>query len=138
MTKSSVEQQNLGANVIMPRGCNMSFIRWWRSLHDEARVVVRYPHQRHGNAGKVYKAAKTSIMEDFLAFVDNNSQPNSRADESHGPTHYFITKFATIQSSQKDVCHYDDSLYRSVVGELNKARTTMGKGTCSNGSAHNK
>jgi len=76
-------------------------------------------------------------MEDFLAFVDNNLQPNGRSADSHGPTWYFISKFTTIQSPKKDVHNYDEQLRRSVVGEFNKSQRGMGKGTCSNGSACN-
>jgi len=137
MTKSSVEEHKLGAYVVMPQGRDVSFLRWWRSLSDEAAVVVRYPHERHGNAGKVSIAARTSVMEDFLAFVGNNSQPNGRSADSHGPTWYFISKFTTIQSPKKDVHNYDERLRRSVVGEFNKSQRGMGKGTCLNGSACN-
>ena len=126
MTKSSVEECKLGAYVVMPQGCDVSFLRWWRSLSDEAAVVVRYPHERHGNAGKVSNAARTSVMEDFLAFVDNNSPPNGRSADSHGPTWYFISKF-TIQSPKKDVHNYDERLRRSVVGDFNKSQR-HGKG----------
>ena len=89
-TKSCVKEHKLGAYVVMPQGCDVSFLRWWRSLSDEAAVVVRYPHERHCNARKVSNAARTSVMEDFLAFVDNNLQPNGRSADSHGPTWYFI------------------------------------------------
>ena len=106
-------------------------------MSDEAAVVVRYPHERHGNARKVSNAARTSVMEDFLAFVENNLQPNGRSSDCHGPTRYFISKFTTIQSPKKDVHSYDECLQRSVVGEFNKAQRGMGKGTCSNGSACN-
>jgi len=136
MTKSSVEKRKLGAYVVMPQGCDVSFLRWWRSLSDEAAVVVRYPHERHGNAGKVSNAARTSDMEDFSAFVDN-SQPNGRSADSHGPTRYFISKFTTIRSPKKDVHNYDERLQRSVVGEFNKSQRGMGKGTCLKGSACN-
>ena len=66
-------------------------------------MVIRYPHQRHGNAGKQSNVAKTSTMNDFLSFVDSNCQPNGRTAQSHGPTYYFISKFATIQMPKKDV-----------------------------------
>ena len=45
-------------------------------------VRVRYPHERHGNAGKTSHSAKTSVMQDFLQFVDLNSQPNGRSADS--------------------------------------------------------
>ena len=90
MTKSRVEEERLGEYVVMPAGCDQSFKTWWRSLEKTVLVKVRYPHERHGNAGKMSNSAKTSVRNDFLAFIDNNSQPNGRSADSHGPAHYFI------------------------------------------------
>ena len=53
-------------------------------------VKVRYTHEHHGNAGKVSNSTKVSVMDDFLQFVDSNSQPNGRSAGPHGPTRYFI------------------------------------------------
>ena len=52
MKKSDVKEQLLGKYVVMPATCNQSFMVWWRSLASEAVVEVRYPHERHGLAGK--------------------------------------------------------------------------------------
>lgn len=38
-------------------------------------------------------------MEDFLRFVDMNSQPNGRSADLSGPTYYFLSKFSTANPS---------------------------------------
>ena len=76
MTKSEVEEKRIGEYVVMPRDIETNFKKWWRSLPSSTMVDVRFPHERHGNSGKVANSAKTSVMEEFLEFVDNNSQPN--------------------------------------------------------------
>ena len=87
----------------MPVGCDVNFTQWWRSLGSSELVVVHYPHEKHGNACRVSNSTKPSIMNDFISFVDANSQPNGRSAESHGPIPYFISKFATIQTPKKNV-----------------------------------
>ena len=82
-------------------------------------------------------SAKVSVMQDFLAFVDNNNQPNGRSADYHGPTFYFASKFTSIESPKKNVANYDVRLQRSVVGECNRAQRVLGKEGCSNGSVHN-
>lgn len=137
MTKLEVEEQRLGDFVVMPAGIEMCFTLWWRSLASTELVEVRYPHSRHGNAGKTSHSAKTSLMDDFLAFVDMNSQPNGRSADSSGPTFYFLSKFTTIQTPKPGCPNYEGRLTRSVVGEFNRARRDAGKTECSNGSSHN-
>ena len=110
---------------------------WWTTVDSSAIVKVCYPYERHGNAGKVSNSAKTSVMNDFLSFVDTNSQPNGRSADSTGPTSYFISKFSTIQTPKPSVKHYNDRLTRSVVGEFNRVQAENGREGCSNGSAHN-
>ena len=57
---------------------------------DPAKVLqVRFPHERHGNGGKTSNHAKTTVKNDFLQFVDNNTQPDGRSADSSGPTFYF-------------------------------------------------
>lgn len=58
MPKSEVEEKRLGDHVVMPIGLETSFNTWWRSQDASTIVQVRYPHDRHGNAGKVSNAAK--------------------------------------------------------------------------------
>ena len=137
MSKSDVEEQRLGNYVIMPAGIDISFKKWWRSLDPSASIDLRYPHGKHGNALKTSHSAKTSTMEDFLQFVDMNSQPNGRSADSTGPTVYFLSKFTTIQAPKAGVGHYEERLSRSVVGEFNRIQQESGKSGCSNGSSHN-
>ena len=108
MTKSNVEEKRFGDKVVMPAGCDIPFAQWWRSLDGLESVVVRCPHERHGNTGKVSNSAKPSIVDAFLSFTDANSQPNGRSADSHGPTHYFISKVQTIQTPKKDVANYQE------------------------------
>ena len=84
MEKSKVEEKRLGEYVIMPDDVNSAFSAWWRSVSADRVVPVRFPHELHGNAGKTSHSAKTSVMNDFLLFVDINSQPNGRSADSSG------------------------------------------------------
>ena len=88
MTKAEVEKEHLGEYVVMPGGLDISFKSWWRFLDPSATVEVR--HSRHGNSGKV---SNSSVMNDFLEFVDVNSQPNGRSADSTGPTFYFLPNY---------------------------------------------
>ena len=131
MTKLEVEEQCLGQFIVMP---SSSFKSWW-SPTDE--VEVRTPHGRHGNAGKVSHSAKSSVHQQFLEFVDMNSQPNGRSADSPGPTIYFSPKFTTIQMPKQGTSHYQERVKRFVVGEFNRTQRESGRGECSNGSSHN-
>lgn len=137
MTKAEIEKQRLSAYVLMPEMVETAFNKWWRSMEPSATIQVRFPHERHGNAGKVSNSAKTTLQEEFLEFVDANSQPNGRSADSSGPTIYFIPKFTTIQMPKSTVAHYEERLSRSVVGEFNRIQREQGKKQCSNGSSHN-
>ena len=110
----------------MPAGTVTAFMMWWRGLSSSTVVQVRYPNDRHGNAGKVSHAAKTSILQDFLTFVDTNSQPNGRSSDLSGPTYYFLPKFTTLQTPKVGSSHYEERLSRSVVGEFNRAQRECG------------
>ena len=125
-TKLEVEEGRLGDYVIMPADIETSFKIWWRGLDPSTVVDVRYPHERHGNAGRTSNSAKTSVQQDFLEFVDLNSQPNGRSADSTGPTRYFLPKFTTIQTPKPNVCHYEERVQRSVVGEFNRAQRERG------------
>ena len=133
MKKSEVEQR-LGDYFVMPASLEISFKGWWRSQDASTVVEVRYPHGRHGNASN---AAKSTLREQFLEFVDSNTQPNGRSAYSSGPTSYFIPKFTTIQSPKHDISHYEERLARSVVGEFNRVQRDQGRQEISNGSSHN-
>ena len=106
--------------------------RCW-NFDPSVELEVRYPHNRHSNAGRSSNSAKTSIMQDFL---DMNSQPNGRSADSTGPTHYCLPKFTTIQMPKSGVPHYEH-VQRSLVGEFNRAQRERGRGECSNSSSHN-
>lgn len=69
MTKEDVESQQLGDFVVMPTSVDMSFLTWWRSVDVDDTVQVRYPHHRHGHAGKPSHSSKPKVREDFLATV---------------------------------------------------------------------
>ena len=137
MSKSEVEAQRLSDYIIMPADQEMSFKKWWEALDASAAVEVRYPHKRHGNAGKPSHSAKSSVMDDFLKFVNLNSQPNGRSADSSGPTSYFLPRFTTIQMPKAGTSHHEERLKRSIVGEFNRVQQELGKNGCSNGSSHN-
>ena len=54
---------------------DIAFNKWWSSLEPSHTVMVRYPHERHGNAGRKSNSSKGSVMEDFLCFIDINKWP---------------------------------------------------------------
>ena len=96
LTKPDVQRQKLEGYVVMPDGVDICFTQWWKNLQSEATVNVRTPHERHGLAGQTSNSAKRDTCEDFLIFVDTNSQPNRRSEGSYGhiytllpaPIHY--------------------------------------------------
>lgn len=73
-------------------------------------------------------------MDDFLAFVDANSQPNGRSSDSTSATFYFLSKFSTLKTPKAGCPQYEEHLSRSLVREFNRAQH---EGECSNGSCHN-
>ena len=137
MKKSEVIDKRVGDFVVMPECLSLSFNKWWVTVDPTTEVDVRFPYERHGLAGLPSNQAKKSVKEAFLDFVDNNSQPNGRSEDSSGPTFYFSPKFDTIQTPRPTVAHYEERLGRSVVGEFNRYQRESGKGECSNGSSHN-
>ena len=116
-----VEGQQLG-DFVVPTSVDMSFLTWWLSVDDI--VQVRYPHQRHGHAGKPSHSSKPKLQEDCLAFVDANTQLNGRSADSFGPTHHWCCSLRPAQT----ICR---------VGEFNTIQQENGKQTCSNGFASN-
>ena len=135
MTKAEVEEKRLSDAVIMPSDCDEAFSKWWRSIAPEEVLSVRYPHERHGLAGRVSNSAKSDTLQDFLTFVDANSQPNGRSMGSYCPTHYFISKFTTIQTPKQTVKNYDQRCTTSLAGEFNRIQQEQNKPTISNYSA---
>ena len=75
MKKTEVEEQRLDQYVVMPTECDQSFPVWWRSLESTTVVSVKYPHKRHGLAGKMSNLAKVDVMKDFF-FLSWILQPN--------------------------------------------------------------
>ena len=136
MTKADVIDKRASDYVIMADAVQTSFSKWWMSVEPETVIQVRFPHERHGNAGKPSNSVKTTVRDEFLQFVDNNSQPNGRSADSTGPTFYFSPKFTTIQTPKPSAAHYEDRVARSVVGEFNRVQREQGKSECSNGSSH--
>jgi hypothetical protein len=101
-------------------------------LQRRSLMYVRYPHERHGLAGRVSNSAKSDTLKDFLTFVDTNSQPNGRTTESYCPTHYFLSKFTTIQTPKTTVKNYDQRCSTSLAGEFNRIQREQNKPTISN------
>ena len=106
MSNSQVEDEQLGKYVVMPNSCDQTFKSWWMTLDLTTEVQVRFPHEKHGNAGKISNSVKSTIMEDFLSFVDTNSQPNGISSNFTGPTSYFLSKFTTIQTPKSSVKNF--------------------------------
>ena len=52
LTKKEVVPKRLSDFVVVPTGCDMSFISWWKSKGNSDEVCVQYPHHRHGQQGK--------------------------------------------------------------------------------------
>ena len=123
MTKCAVEEGKLRQHVIMPTGCDLAFVRWWKSIEPDTIASVRYPHVCHGLAGKPSNQAKTSVKTDILKFVDINRQPNGRCEGSSNPSHYFLPRFKTSQTHKKGVHHYQEHLEASVVCVFNRVQT---------------
>ena len=126
ITKAEVEEKRLGEFVIMPSGCDEA---WWKSKGSADIISVRYPHERHGLAGRVLNSTKTNTMNDFLDFVDAKSQPNGRLSDSH------CAIFPTIQMLKNTVQNYEQRLSTSLSGEFNCVQREQSKPTISNYSA---
>ncbi len=137
LKKSEVIDKRVSGFVVMPQSVSLSFMKWWVTVNPTTEVDVRFPHERHGLAGIPSNQAKTAVKDAFLDFVDSNTQPNGRSEDSSGPTFYFSPKFDSIQTPKPNVAHYEERLGRSVVGEFNRYQRERGKGECSNGSSHN-
>ena len=95
-------------------------------------VNVRYPLNRHRNAGKPSNEAKTNTKARYLEFIDLNSQPNGRSADSSSATHFFLPKFRTIQIPKRGVARYEQRVKESIVGEFNRAEEENERTTISN------
>ena len=92
MPKSEVEDKRQGDYVIMPVNSDMPFKSWWRSQDPSTLVEVRYPHECHDNAGRVSNAAKSSLREEFLEFVDQNTCMKFFYDAVNASKNYITAK----------------------------------------------
>ena len=137
MSKENTTAEKLESFVLMPDELDIAFVKWWDSVPAAHIVRVRYPYERHGLGGKTSNNAKVQLRDDFLRFVDRNSQPNGRKSDSHGATHFFLPKFTTMRMPSHGVLHYDEKMATSFVGEFNRTQRESGVMECSNGSAWN-
>ena len=104
---------------------------WWKELDDDAELEIKYPHERHGLAGKISNSAKTAVLDQFLLFVDINSQTNGRPIDSYSTQFYFISKFTRIVPPKKNDPNYSDVAKRSVISVFNaiQGKDTVGDST---------
>ena len=62
------------------------------------------------------------VINNFLEFVDVNSQPNGHSAGSTGPTFCFLPNFSTIQIPKAGIANYEERLRRSGVGQFNRSQ----------------
>ena len=137
MAKSDVDKEKVKNFVVVPESVEVSFSRWWSKLPASHAVSVRYPHEKHGLAGKISNSAKVITKESFLKFVDNNSQANGGRLDSRNPTHYLFPKFKTISEPKRNVAAYNKKVKSSLVCEFNRAQREAGLDTISSQTALN-
>ena len=135
MAKIDVDKEKVKAFVVMPKAVEASFSGWWATFPNDHVVDVRYPHEKHGLAGKVSNNAKLTTKQAFLKFVDNNSQGNGRRLDSRNPTHYFPPKFKTISEPKRNACGYNEKVQTSLVCEFNRTQREAGLDTISSQTA---
>lgn len=130
MTKSDVISNKLEKCVVMPDNQD-NFKKWWPTLSGTDVVNVNYPHESHGLARKPSNSAKVTVREQFLEFVDQNSQPNGRQASSSGALFYFLPKLTRIGEPKKSEKNYNEKVKQSLVCEFNRVQQERGKETCS-------
>ena len=134
MTKSDVISNHLEEKAVMPEGQD-NFKEWWPTLTETDIVNVHYPHESHGLARISSNSAKVTVKEQFLHFVDLNSQPNGRQSSSSGALFYFLPKFTRIEAPKKSEKNYLDKVQHSLLCEFNRVQEEEGRQTCSECSA---
>ncbi len=97
MSKSDVAVNRLEKFVVLPDGVD-NFKVWWTIVEGTDLVKVHYPHSQHGLALKPSNAEKRTVREEFLKFVDENSQPAGRNTGSARAQFYMylLPKFTRI------------------------------------------
>ena len=106
MKKKTVIESKLTAHVVNDDE-TLTFGSWWKTLDDDDLVEVQYPHEQHGLAGRSSNHAKMEVMEQFLDFVDLNSQPNGRQADSYSAQFFFLPKFTRIVTPKIGEKNYD-------------------------------
>ena len=134
MTKLEVANQGLQGFVMMPED-HSNFAQWWATLEGASVVSVRFPHSSHSLARRSSNFSKRSVREDFLQFVDANSQPNGRNSSSFGAQFYFLPKYSRVGEPKKGEQGSTVKADRSVICEFNRAQAECGKEGCSERSA---
>ena len=134
MSKSDVINNRLQDCVVMPEGID-NFNHWWSTILDPDQVQVRYPHDQHGLSRKPSNSEKQSVREDFLKFVDDNSQPNGRNAGSAGAQYYFLPKFTRIGEPAKSERNKAEKERHSLLCEFNRSQREQGREECSERSA---
>ena len=137
MAKKDVDKEKVKAFVVMPEAVEASFSGWWATFPNHHVVDVRYPHEKHGLAGRVSNNAKLTTKQAFLKFVDNNSQGNGRRLDSRNPIYYFPPKFKTISEPKRNACGYNEKVQTSLVCEFNRTQREAGLDTISSQTALN-
>ena len=114
---------------IVPPVNEINVLAWWMNLEDSCMVEIRCPPKLHGGTSN---NNKENLLPLFLAFIDNNSQPNGRRVGSHGPLYYLNSKFdRTNEPSPSEADKPENWKRRSLTYEFN--RTLEGDKRISNG-----
>ena len=129
MTKYDVIANKLEGRVVLPES-QANFKKWWPTLADTDVLNVSYPHESHGLARKPSNSAKVTVHEQFLEFVDNNSQPNGRQVSSSGALFYLLSKFTRIGEPKKSEKNYDEKVKLYLLCEFNRVQKESGRETC--------
>lgn len=116
---------------IVPPADEGNVLSWWMNLNDAGTVEIRMPPKLHGGKSN---NSKEKLLPLFLAFVDNNSQPNGRRVGSHGPLYFLDSKFDRINEPSASDAHKPENWKRrSLTYEFN--RSLDGDERISNGTA---
>ena len=108
---------------------------WWVTLNDSDLFKVCNPHGQHDLACKPSNSEKRSVREEFLKYVDENSQPTGRHTASCRAHYYFSPKFTrTGQPKSSEKCPNLKASH-SLLCEFNRSQGYQGQEGCSECSA---